>query len=351
MDDVDEEKDTLGATDLTAKLHEPSKQVFLGREGLMSDIRLEQFEKAVKNIIATKAASGDQLEGLLGKGHVPEEIRAEFGLPEDMRDKEVDFTEVRVRDLSAAIRHPIWSGQEVLPTSLNMEQSEWITRKISAVRVWPKGILNVVKKARSLLKMFAMNPLFEHFMTLCVIINTVVMSMDRYGIEESTDKILSQMNEVFTYIFIFEMGTKLLAIGPKKYAASKWNLLDGGVVILSIIELIIESQRDNNSGGSSISAFRTVKVFRTFRVMRVARILRALRSMQVIIGVVTRSVRSFMYVILLLLVFVFIYALLGIQIYQGNYTFGPDEELPRGNFEEFGIAFVTVFQVLTMENW
>lgn len=232
-----------------------------------------------------------------------------------------------------------------------MEQSEWITRKISAVRVWPKGILNVVKKARSLLKMFAMNPLFEHFMTLCVIINTVVMSMDRYGIEESTDKILSQMNEVFTYIFIFEMGTKLLAIGPKKYAASKWNLLDGGVVILSIIELIIESQRDNNSGGSSISAFRTVKVFRTFRVMRVARILRALRSMQVIIGVVTRSVRSFMYVILLLFVFVFIYALLGIQIYQGNYTFGPDAELPRGNFEEFGIAFVTVFQVLTMENW
>ena len=50
-----------------------------------------------------------------------------------------------------------------------------------------------------------------------------------------------------------------------------------------------------------------------------------------------------MYVILLLFVFVFIYALLGIQIYQGNYDFGPDERLPRENFEEFGIAFVTVF--------
>ena len=58
-----------------------------------------------------------------------------------------------------------------------------------------------------------------------------------------------------------------------------------------------------------------------------------------------------MYVILLLILFVFIYALLGIQIYQGKYDFGPDEELPSGNFEEFGIAFVTVFTVLTMENW
>ena len=104
--------------------------------------------------------------------------------------------------------------------------------------------MNIVKKIRSLLKIFANHPLFEHFMTLCVIINTVVMSMDSYDIEESTDLVLSQMNEIFTYIFIFEMGLKLLAIGPKKYSASKWNLLDGGVVLLSIIELVIESQSE-----------------------------------------------------------------------------------------------------------
>lgn len=125
-----------------------------------------------------------------------------------------------------------------------------------------------------------------------------------------------QMNELFTWIFIYEMAVKLLAIGPKKYTASKWNLLDGGVVLLSIMELIMESQQSNGSeGGSSVSAFRSVKVFRTFRVMRIARILRALHSMQVIIGVITRSFRSFFYVVVLLFLFVFIYALLGIQIF------------------------------------
>ena len=65
--------------------------------------------------------------------------------------------------------------------------------------------------------------------------------------------------------------------------------------------------------------------------------------MQVIIGVISRSFRSFMYVILLLVLFVFIYALLGVQIYQGKYNFGPDEPIPSGNFEEFSIAFITVF--------
>ena len=52
---------------------------------------------------------------------------------------------------------------------------------------------------------------------------------------------LSQMNAVFTYAFIYEMSVKLLALGPRKYTASRWNLLDGGVVMLSLIELILES--------------------------------------------------------------------------------------------------------------
>ena len=113
--------------------------------------------------------------------------------------------------------------------------------------------------------------------------------------------------------------------------------------MLSIIEIIVESQQKDDTTGSSISAFRAMKVFRTFRVMRVARILRALHSMQVIIGVIQRSFRSFMYVILLMMLFVFIYALLGIQIYQGRYNFEPRTRLPRGNFEDFTTAFITVF--------
>ena len=60
---------------------------------------------------------------------------------------------------------------------------------------------------------------------------------------------------------------------------------------------------------------------------------------------------DFVWITLLMFVFIFIYTLLGRQIFQGTYNFGPDEELPRENYESFSIAFITVFQVLTMENW
>jgi hypothetical protein len=47
------------------------------------------------------------------------------------------------------------------------------------------------------------------------------------------------ISTVFTYVFIGEMTAKILAIGPKKYLADKLNWLDGGIVSLSLIEILM----------------------------------------------------------------------------------------------------------------
>jgi hypothetical protein len=122
------------------------------------------------------------------------------------------------------------------------------------------------------------------------------------------------------------------------------NYIDALVVILSIIELLF-------LGGSntSISAFRTIRIFRTFRVLRVARLFRYLKSMAKIIRIVGNSISDFAFIALLLLLFSCIFALLGMQIFGGKFDF--PEGKPRANFDDFHWAFVTVFQVLTLENW
>jgi voltage-dependent calcium channel L type alpha-1D len=127
-------------------------------------------------------------------------------------------------------------------------------------------------------------------MILSVVVNTVVLGMDRFDIDKSTETILGFMNSVFTYIFIIELTMKLIAVGPSRYLSDKMNYMDGGVVLMSIVELVINSLNTNGKGGSSLSAFRTIRIFRTFRVLRVARLLRALDSMQVIIAVIQRSI-------------------------------------------------------------
>ena len=98
-----------------------------------------------------------------------------------------------------------------------------------------------------------------------------------------------------------------------------------------------------------MSAFRTIRMLRTFRVFRVARLLRALKSMQTIMAVIARSYKSFIYITVLMFLFVIIFSLLGMSLFGGLFNFVDGK--PRGNYDSFSIAFVTVFQVLTMENW
>ena len=46
----------------------------------------------------------------LSKDHIPPEIKAELNLPENMKQYEVDYNEVRLRDATMAIKTPTWSG-------------------------------------------------------------------------------------------------------------------------------------------------------------------------------------------------------------------------------------------------
>jgi hypothetical protein len=120
-------------------------------------------------------------------------------------------------------------------------------------------------------------------MTFAVLLNTIVLSINHYGIEAELDYILSVFNDWFTWIFIVEMVSKLLALGVGKYCADRMNLLDGSVVIISVFELIYTASAD---GDIDLKSFATIRMFRTFRIFRIARLLRALESMQTILGVI-----------------------------------------------------------------
>ncbi len=109
--------------------------------------------------------------------------------------------------------------------------------------------------------------------------------MASYSIDKKMAADIEFLNTIFTWIFIAEMATKLMARGAKKYVNERMNLLDGAVVTLSVVEMIMQAQ-GSGGGAGNLQAFRTVKVFRTFRVLRVTRILRSLRSMAMIIGVI-----------------------------------------------------------------
>lgn len=144
---------------------------------------------------------------------------------------------------------------------------------LDKVRVWPYRIAGTIKKARVFLRKIMNSGLVEHGMTLCVLGNTVVLSLDYYGASQGVQDFCVIANAFFTITFAFEMLLRIIAIGPIKWQADKMNYMDGTIVILSLIELLFMS------GSGALSALRAVRIFRVFRVLRVARLLRGLKSM------------------------------------------------------------------------
>ena len=118
------------------------------------------------------------------------------------------------------------------------------------MRVWPKGPYNSIKKARCVLKAFIRTALFDNLMTLSVLVNTIGMAMESYDMDQKLSDDLFVLNQLFTWIFIVELIMKLLAMGIKKYVSEKFNLLDGAVVLLSIIEMIMSALGGGGGAGN-----------------------------------------------------------------------------------------------------
>lgn len=154
------------------------------------------------------------------------------------------------------------------------------------------------------------HPLFDYLFTFIVVCNTVTLSLDAYGVSAELENSLQTIGSYFTFIFIYELGSKIFALGPKKYLQDDMNKLDGGVVMMSIFELIY-TRAVSSGGGSSLKTFKTLKMLRTLRVFRILRLLRKLKSMQTILQVMTKSYSSFIYITMLLFLFILIFSLLG----------------------------------------
>lgn len=203
-------------------------------------------------------------------------MRKEFSLPKNILDNVVDFNNIRKFDAGKKKIKPMWSGQDILPDSLDNEKCALIVNKINGHRVWPTGVFGMYKRAKFLWRIQVKSDMYDHFFTFFVFLNTITLALERYGINPDLEIFLESTNIYFTVVFIYEMFAKIGGIGTSKYLADKMNWLDGFIVMTSIFELVYTAA-SGDSGGAS--ALNTLRLLRTFRVLRVMRLLRGLESM------------------------------------------------------------------------
>lgn len=135
------------------------------------------------------------------------------------------------------------------------------------------------------------------------------------------------------------MVVKMYAIGIRKHFTSAFNRFDCIVISGSIFEMVWSAIKDDTFGLSVLRALRLLRVF------KVTSYWSSLRNLVISL---LNSMKSIISLLLLLFLFIFIFGLLGMQLFGGKFNF---DEKPDANFDTFSPALLTVFQVLTGEDW
>ncbi|KYO30807.1 voltage-dependent T-type calcium channel subunit alpha-1I isoform B [Alligator mississippiensis] len=191
------------------------------------------------------------------------------------------------------------------------------------------------------LKKIVESKYFNRGIMIAILINTLSMGIEYHEQPDELTNALEISNIVFTSMFALEMLLKLLAFGIFGYIKNPYNIFDGIIVIISVWEIIGQSD-----GGLSV-----LRTFRLLRVLKLVRFMPALRRQLVVLMKTMDNVATFC---MLLMLFIFIFSILGMHLFGCKFSLKTEtgDTVPdRKNFDSLLWAIVTVFQILTQEDW
>uniref|UniRef100_A0A8D0ECH6 Sodium channel protein n=1 Tax=Salvator merianae TaxID=96440 RepID=A0A8D0ECH6_SALMN len=196
-------------------------------------------------------------------------------------------------------------------------------------------------KVKHFVNIVVMDPFVDLAITICIVLNTLFMAMEHYPMTSEFASVLNIGNLVFTGIFTGEMVLKLVAMDPYYYFQEGWNIFDGFIVTLSLVEL-------------GLANVEGLSVLRSFRLLRVFKLAKSWPTLNMLIKIIGNSVGALGNLTLVLAIIVFIFAVVGMQLFGKSYKecvckIAKDCELPRWHMNDFFHSFLIVFRVLCGE--
>ncbi|VDL71627.1 unnamed protein product [Nippostrongylus brasiliensis] len=239
------------------------------------------------------------------------------------------------------------SGDECSTTD-----DEWLDNADRKVLEKRPGALSRWQWFREKIRRFVACDHFTRGILVAILVNTLSMGVEYHQQPEFLTTTLEYSNLFFTGLFTFEMLLKVIADGFFGYLSDGFNLFDGGIVALSVLELFQEGK-----GGLS--------VLRTFRLLRILKLVRFMPALRYQLVVMLRTMDNVTVFFGLLVLFIFIFSCLGMVLFgykfcvhnetglqcSCKHIFNNECTCDRTNFDNFLHATVTVFQILTQEDW
>jgi voltage-gated sodium channel len=172
------------------------------------------------------------------------------------------------------------------------------------------------------------SPRFQNFILAVIVANAVTLGLGTYDFSSSVDSLLSTLDDVFLGIFVVELAIRVTAFGrrPQDFFRDGWNLFDFSVIAAAFVPGVREN----------------VTLLRLARLLRVVRLVTVLPDLRVLVRAMVRSIPPITSLVLLTLLIMYVYGMVGWILFHA------DDPESWGNI---GDAMLSLFQILTLENW
>ncbi|XP_019371092.1 PREDICTED: voltage-dependent L-type calcium channel subunit alpha-1C isoform X4 [Gavialis gangeticus] len=205
-------------------------------------------------------------------------------------------------------------------------------------RYWRRWNRFCRRKCRAAVK----STVFYWLVIFLVFLNTLTIASEHYHQSNWLTEVQDTANKVLLALFTAEMLLKMYSLGLQAYFVSLFNRFDCFIVCGGILETILVETKIMPPLG--------ISVLRCVRLLRIFKITRYWNSLSNLVASLLNSVRSIASLLLLLFLFIIIFSLLGMQLFGGKFNFD-EMQTRRSTFDNFPQSLLTVFQILTGEDW
>jgi voltage-gated sodium channel len=169
------------------------------------------------------------------------------------------------------------------------------------------------------------NQASEYVVVAVILLNAVVLGLSTYfSPNTGVGKLLLTIDQACLAFFVVELCSKIY-VYRSKFVKDPWHIFDFIVVGIGLVP-----------------AYGPYIIFRAFRIFRVLRILTVFPSLRTVVHSIITSIPGMVGVLFLTLIIYYVYAVLGVELFRSEY--------PQF-FGDLSRAFLTLFQLMTLENW
>ncbi|XP_070296196.1 cation channel sperm-associated protein 2 [Salvelinus sp. IW2-2015] len=193
--------------------------------------------------------------------------------------------------------------------------------------------------------------IFMNIIVILIILNTIVLEIQAEVFDNMDPKleivklVLEMLDWSILAIFFLEILLKWLD-NFWNFWKSTWNIFDFAVTMLSVIPEIVKVFK-----GVDTDHLEIVALLKKFRILRSLKIISKFRQIRLTVLAISKAFKAMIFIFLLLLVFAYIFAVVGVILFE-SYTRSNVEGLVYNmNFKDIYNSFITLFILFTMDHW